>query len=141
MGKSKSLCFAEPDAVDYAGVVERITDDGVALIEQHLEQTPVRIKTGAIENGVLRVKKGADRLLEVLMDSVCSTDKTHGCHTIAVLFEAAGSSFDDAGMIGETQVIVGTEVQDPALYDLNLCLLRAQELSFGLIEPFGSNVG
>ena len=59
----------------------------------------------------------------------------------AVLFEAAGSSFDDAGMIGETQVIVGTEVQDPALYDLNLCLLRAQELSFGLIEPFGSNVG
>ena len=41
---TKALRFAEPDAVDDAGVIEFIADDGVFCAEQRLEQTAVGVE-------------------------------------------------------------------------------------------------
>ena len=44
VGVPVSLRFAQPDAVDDARVVECVRDDGVALVEQCLEDASVRVE-------------------------------------------------------------------------------------------------
>ena len=48
-----TLRLAEPDAVDDAGVVQFIGNDGIFRPEQGFEQTRVGIETRGIENGVV----------------------------------------------------------------------------------------
>src|SRR5690242_15861886 len=110
MGETVAFGFAQPDAVDHAGVVERIADDGIALIEQYLEQPPVGIETGSVEDGVFHVKKRADRPFEVLVDLMRAADKAYGRHPVPMSLEGARRRIDDAGMIGQAEVIVCTEV-------------------------------
>jgi hypothetical protein len=38
------LRFAQPDAVDDAGVIEGVTDHRILIVEQGFEQTAVRIE-------------------------------------------------------------------------------------------------
>src|SRR5688500_6009033 len=42
-------------------------------------------------------------------------------------------------MIGQPEVVVGAEVQDTALGDENICVLRAQKLSLRFMEAFGAD--
>ena len=75
------------------------------------------------------------------MDFVCPADEAHGSHAIAVELKPAAGCLNDAGMIGQTQIIVGAEIQHAALCDLNLRLLRAQQPPLGFIQAFRTNVG
>jgi hypothetical protein len=45
---AQALRPAEPDAVDDAGVVERVADDHVAVVEQRLEQPAVGVEAGGV---------------------------------------------------------------------------------------------
>src|SRR5688500_13959107 len=42
-------------------------------------------------------------------------------------------------MIGQPEVVVGAEVQDTALGDENICVLRAQQLPLRFMEAFGAD--
>ena len=71
MGIAESFGFAQPDAVDHAGVVERIADHGVSIIEQDLEEASVRIEARTVEDGVLGAQKCTDRAFELLCGVSC----------------------------------------------------------------------
>ena len=55
---AEALRFAEADAVNDAGVVEFVGDDGVLRSQQRLEEPAVGIEAGAVEKRVL----GAEEL-------------------------------------------------------------------------------
>jgi hypothetical protein len=59
-----ALGLAEPHAVDDAGVVELVADDGVLGAEQGFEQAAVGVEAGRVEDGVLGAEELADRLFE-----------------------------------------------------------------------------
>ena len=115
MGKAQSFGFAQPDAVDHAGMVERIADHSVSIIEQDLEEASVGIEARTVEDGVLGAQKGTDRAFEGFVGFLRSANEAHRGHAIAVSPKPAGGCLDDARMIGQTQVVVGTEVQDSSL--------------------------
>ena len=50
---AEPLRFAQADAVDDAGVVQLVGDDGVFRSEQRFKQPAVGIKAGAVKNRVL----------------------------------------------------------------------------------------
>ena len=54
---AETLCLAETDAVDDAGMVQGIADDGVFGSEQSFEESAVRIETGTVEDRILRAEK------------------------------------------------------------------------------------
>ena len=55
---AEPLGLAEPDAVDDAGVVQLVGDDGVFRAQQRLEQAAVGVEAGGVEDRVL----GAEEL-------------------------------------------------------------------------------
>ena len=50
---AEALRFAQADAVDDAGVVQRVADDRVLFVEQRLEQAAVRVEARRVEDRVL----------------------------------------------------------------------------------------
>ena len=52
---------AETDAVDDRGVVERVADDGVPLVEQGLEEAAVGVEARRVEDGVLGAEESGER--------------------------------------------------------------------------------
>ena len=64
VGVAQALRLAQADAVDDAGVVERVGDDRVALIEQGLEQPAVGVEARGVQDRVLgaeEARSGAPR--------------------------------------------------------------------------------
>ena len=64
---AESFRFAEPDTVDHAGMVQRVADDGIPLIEQDFEQASVGIEAGAVEDRLFGTQKLADGTFELDM--------------------------------------------------------------------------
>ena len=50
---AESFGFAQPDAVDDRGVIERVGDNGIFRPEQGLEEPPVGVETRGIQDRVL----------------------------------------------------------------------------------------
>ena len=65
------LRLAQPDAVDDAGVVERIGDDRVLLIQQRLEQAAVGIEAGGVEDRVLGARGSALKRSSSCLCTLC----------------------------------------------------------------------
>jgi hypothetical protein len=84
------VCVAEPcglaesDAVDQAGVVQGVADDGVLLAEEHLKESAVGVETGTIEDRVLGAQEGADRLFKLCVEILRAADESDGGHAIAM---------------------------------------------------------
>ncbi len=77
IGIAIALCLAQAHAVDDAGVVQGIADDGILVGEQRLEHTAVGIEAGGIKNGVVGMEKLADSLLQLLVDVLRAADEAH----------------------------------------------------------------
>ena len=75
---AEALCFAETNAIDNAGMIELIRDDGIFRSEQGLEKTAVRIEAGAVKNGIIHAQEITDLFLQVFMQLLRSADKTYG---------------------------------------------------------------
>jgi hypothetical protein len=69
-----------------------------------------------------------------------SANKAHRGHAVSLRLECLYGSFDDARVIGQAQIIIGTEIQDAALRHLNLGLLGAHKVPFGFVQAFRPNV-
>ena len=75
---TKALCFAQADAVDDAGVIQRVADDRVLLVEQGLEQSAVGIEARRVEDGVFGTQELArDAASRSLWIAVRAADETH----------------------------------------------------------------
>src|SRR4029077_10757010 len=85
---TKALRFAEPDAIDDAGVIQFIADHRVFVGEQRLEQAAVCIATGWIKNRIFGAEEFGKRCFEFLVNVLCATNKTHTRHSKSVRLES-----------------------------------------------------
>ena len=133
---TESLRFGQADTVDDAGVVQRVTDDRIFGTEYGLEQAAIRVEARRIEDGILGAEKGADARLEFLVDGLGAADEAHRCHAVTEFIECLVRGRNDLGMIGETQVVVGAEVQHvlaaAVRAHVDVGLLRAADQALGL---------
>ena len=89
VGVAQALRLAEPDAVDDAGVVQRVADHRVLLVEQRLEEAAVRVEARRIQDRVVRAEERAQARLEFLVHALRAADETHRGHAIAVPVDRA----------------------------------------------------
>lgn len=95
---AETLCLAETDAVDDAGMVQGIADDGVFGSEQSFEESAVRIETGTVEDRILRAEKCGDLLFQLLVNVLCAADESDGGKPVSAFLRAFLRRLDDFGM-------------------------------------------
>src|SRR5213078_603107 len=94
---TKALRFAEPDAIDDAGVIQFIADHRVFVAEQCLKQAAVCIETGWVKNRIFGAQEFGKRCFEFLMNVLCATNKTHTCHPNPCVSRASLAAAISAG--------------------------------------------
>ena len=127
---AKPLRFAEPNAVDDAGVIQFVADYRVLVGQERFEQTAVGIETGWIKNCVFGSEEFGERGLQLLVNVLRPANETHACHSKAMRVERFFGSGDERGMIGETEIIVCAHVEHAfAAGDRDVRILRASDNS------------
>jgi hypothetical protein len=127
--------LAQADAVDDGGVVQLVADHGILPVEQGLEQAGVGVEAGGIQDGVIRLQKAGDCLLQLLVQVLRSADEAHRRHTEAVGLECRGGRPHQLRVVGKAEVVIGAEVQYLAcLAGGDLDTLRAGDDAFALVE-------
>ena len=141
VGVAVALRLAQPHAVDDRGVVERIGNDGVALVQQRLEHAAVGVETGGEQDGVVLVEMRGDLALQRAMLVLRAADEAHRGHAEAVGVERLARRRDHLGMIGEAEIVVGAEIDHLAPGDADAAALRALDQPLALVEPVGLDAG
>ena len=91
-------------------MVERIGDDGVLGAQKGLEQTRVRVEATGKQDGVLHPQEFAQTCFEPLVRKLGAADEPNRRHAEAVLGQRIPCGFDQTGVIGEPQVVVGAQI-------------------------------
>ena len=60
--------LAEANAVDDGGVIQRVTDDGIFRLHQHLEQTGVSVEAARVQNSVVTSVELGNLLLQIFVN-------------------------------------------------------------------------
>ena len=127
--------FAQAHAVDDAGVVELIADDGVLGAQQRLKEAAVGVKAGRVEDGVFGAEEGAEASLQGLVDVLRAANEAHGGHAVAVFADGFARDGEELRVVGEAEVVVGAEVDDlSAVDDLNRRALGARDDALFFVE-------
>ena len=92
-------------------MVQGVRDDGVFLSEEGLEHTSIGVETSGIENGVFSLEVVGDGCFKLLVDVLRSADETYGRHAVSAVFHNLLGGGNQPRVVGQSQVIVGTEVQ------------------------------
>ena len=124
--------FAEPDAVDDAGVIERIRDDGVLFTEHGFEQSAVGIPARRIQDGVFGAEEARQRRFELLVHGLRAADEAHRRHAVAVAVDGAVCCLADRWMTGQPQVVVSAKIYDVGVVGADLSALGAGDHALGL---------
>ena len=118
-------------------MVQRVADHHVLLLEDRLEEAAVGIEARAVEDRVLRAEEGGEPRLEFLVHGLGAADEAHRRHAEAVLAHSDRGSIDERRVVGEAEVVVGTEVDDAsAISELDVCGLRRGDDALVLEQPF-----
>ena len=138
---AKSLRLAEPDTVDDAGMIERVADDRVIGRQKRFEQAAVGVEAGRIEDRVIRPQPRADARLEFLVNGLRAADEAHRRHPVAEVVERAMCGFEDRRVVGETEIVVGTQVQHvggaAVFANRDFRLLWSRDDAFRFVEALG----
>ena len=129
--------LAEADAVDDRRVIQRIGNDGVVLGEQRFEQTAVGVEAGGKQDRVLRTQECRQALLELAVNALGTADESDRRHSEAPAFERGRGGRYHFGMIGESKVVVGAQVQELAriaVGDGDVCRLRRCDHKLLLVD-------
>ena len=129
-----AFCFAEAHAVNDGSVVESVGDDGVVGSEERFEDTAVGIEASGIEDGVLGVEIVRDGFLEFFVYILRAADEAHAGHAVASAVHHVFRSLNEAGMVGESEVVVCAEVEHFVAFHLDGCLLGAFNQTFFFVE-------
>ena len=105
-------------------MVQRVAYDRVVGPQEGLEEPSVGVETRGVEDRVIRAQKVGDSCFELLVNVLRTADEPDGCHA-----ETAGGHrllhrFQDLGMVGQAQVVVGAEVDSRAVCGAYLRTLR-----------------
>ena len=136
-----ALGLAQAHAIDDGGVVERVADDGILFGEERAEQASVGVEAGCVEDGVLGLEILRDGSLQLLVDVLRAADEAHRRHAVAAAVHHLLGSLDESGVVAQSQIVVGAEVQHFLALHLDGCALRAFDDSFFLVEAGCFQVG
>ena len=117
IGVGKALRLAQANAVDDAGMVQRVADDRVFFVQQHLEQAGIGVEARREQDGVVGAEVARKPLLQRAVDHVRTADEAHGSHAEAVLRETLVRRLHDFRIIGEAEIVVGAKIEHAPLVD------------------------
>ena len=83
--------------------------------QQGLEQAPVGVEARGVKDRIIGAQKGADLVLQLLVQGLGTTDKAHRGHPVAPVFQPPGRGGVYLGVLGQAQVVVGAEVEHLAV--------------------------
>ena len=76
-----------------------------------------------------------DSLFQLLMQVLGAADEAHGRHAVAAKLHGFFGGFNQAGIVRQAQVIVGTEVQGlAAILEGDFRTLRAGDVAFPFVK-------
>ena len=137
---AQARSFAQTDAVDDAGMVQLVGNDGVLGLQQRFKQAAVGVEAGTVEEGVFAAQERAQTLFQLLVQRLRAADEAHAGQPIAPLIESLPRRRDHDGMIGQAQIIVRAQVENRgAACDLDPCLLRPADHALPLVQPAGGD--
>ena len=134
VGITITYCFAEPYAVDDGCVVERVGDDGILVREERFEYASVRIEACGVEDGVLRTEILRNGGFELLVDVLRTADEAYGGHAVTACIHLLLGCLHEPRVVGETQVVVGAEVEYLLAAHLDFRPLGRGDYPFFLVE-------
>ena len=92
-------------------MIERVGDDGIFFAQQRLEKSTIGIEAGGVKNGVFGTEKFGNRRFQPLVQILRATDEPNRCHAESMRVQRILGGLDDLRMIGQTQIVVGAEIQ------------------------------
>src|SRR5690606_21397338 len=98
VGVAVARGLAEAHAIDDAGMVERIADDRILIIQQRLEYTAVGTETCRVEYGILRTVEIGDLLFKLLVYVLCTADEAYAGHAVAMAVQVLVGGLHHIGM-------------------------------------------
>ena len=134
VGITIALRLAETDAVDDGCVVEGVGYDGIIFRQKRFKHAAVRIEASCVEDGVVRLEVVGNSVFERLVSIHRAADEAHGRHTIAALVHHVLGSLNKSRMVGESEVVVGAEVDHLFAGYVDRRCLRAFDDTFTLVE-------
>ena len=81
---------------------------------KRLEQPAVRIEARRIQNGIFHAEVGGQALLEIAMQALGAADEAHRGDAVAVAGERILRRREHRGMVGETEIVVGAQIDQLA---------------------------
>ena len=126
-----TLRLAEPYAVDDAGVVELVADDGIFGAEDGFEKAGVGVEAGSVKDGVLRFQETGHGRLELFVDILGAADKPHRREAEPIPGDTILGGLDQRGMIRKSEIVVRTEID----HVLTGCYVNFSVL-LGYDDPF-----
>jgi hypothetical protein len=116
-------------------MIERVRDHRILGAEQGFEQTGVRVETGRVQDGIVHAQKLGQPLFQLVMHAVGAADEADRRHAETIFGQPFPGCRDQIGIVGQPEIVVGAEVDDFALRDLDGGTLRRMQFSFMLVKP------
>lgn len=109
---AETFRFIESDAIDDGGVVEGIADNGVFGSKDSLEEACVGVEATGEQNAIFNFVVIGDCLLKLLVNILGAANEPHRTHPKAMGVKSLLSRIDKPGVVGESQIVVGTKVEN-----------------------------
>ena len=133
VGIAATLGLAEADAVDDRGMVERVGNHCVLFGKDGLEQAAVGVEAAGVEDGVVGAEEFGNPPFQLLVQVLGAADETHAGESESVRVECLFRGLDHFGVVGQSQIVVCTEIQDlAAIGSANGRRLRRGDDALGL---------
>ena len=107
-----ALGLAQAHAVDDGRVVQFVRNNRVLRPKQRLKQSPVGVKAGGIEDGVVGACELCDAAFKFLVNLLCAADKADGRQAETPAVIAGLRSLDEPRVVGQAEIVVGAHVDD-----------------------------
>ncbi len=108
----------EADPVDDAAVIEFVRDDEVPLADELGDQTGVRREPGLVNEGSLGALEAGEPALELDVKVHRARDRADRAGPDPVGIDRTAGGLLELGVVAESEIIVGTEHQDPLSVDV-----------------------
>jgi hypothetical protein len=137
VGIAETLRFTQTYAVDDRGMVQGIGNNRIFRAQQSFEQTAVGIETGGIQDRIFHTEELSEFLFKLLVAVLRTADKTYRGHAEAVAVHPRFRGGNQFRMVGQTQVVIGAEVNDMAsIRHGDISLLGRRDNAFFFKQPF-----
>src|SRR5262249_32619620 len=132
--------LAQADAVDDGGVGQLVGEDRGLVAEGGLEQPAVGVPAGRVEDGGLLLQEGGDGRLQLVWQVLGAAGEADAGDTGTIAFQAVLCGGDDGGVVGQSEVVVGAEVEDVPGGDSDVGALGRLDLAFLFVQALAAQV-